>query len=329
MAQSAMYKSRLLIAALLSGAASVAGAVPAWAALGHSVTDAELAPWNIDVRPDGAGLPPGRGSVADGQGIYDTQCAACHGAFGESTDYIALSGGIGSLTTSSPQRTVGSKLNYATTLWDYINRAMPFNNAKTLTPDQVYAVTAYVLNLNDIVPADAVLDAQTLPKVEMPNRRGFTTEHGLNTVDGRPDVHNTACMRDCLPGVIKITSELPVNFVTEMYPELREHFRTFTSVAASQALATDGLSTAEASGCLACHGRDQAHVGPAFTAIAPHYANVPEILTKLKEKIRHGGTGEWGSAAMPPQSAITDEKLARVLTWIMAGAPANAVISGK
>ena len=132
-------------------------ALPAFAAepkaapkygFGQAPTAEQVAAWDIDVRPDGKGLPPGRGTVAEGQEIYDVKCASCHGTFGESTDYMAIAGGVGSLKTDQPMRTTGSKLAHATTLWDYINRAMPFTNPKTLTPDEVYALTAYVLHLS-------------------------------------------------------------------------------------------------------------------------------------------------------------------------------------
>ena len=132
------------------------------------------------MRPDGAGLPGGRGSVADGQAIYDAKCASCHGTFGESTDYMAIAGGVGTLQSDQPMRTTGSKLNYATTLFDYIRRAMPFNAPKSLTGDEVYALTAYVLNLNDILPADAVLDRARSSPLQMPNRDGFTTRARLH-----------------------------------------------------------------------------------------------------------------------------------------------------
>ena len=116
------------------------------------------------------------------------------GTFGESNSYLQLAGGVGSLASDSPIRTTGSKLNYATTLFDYIRRAMPFNAPQSLGIDEVYALTAYVLNLNDILGADAVLDQDSLPKVKLPNRDGFTTAHGLMRRDGKPDTANVACM---------------------------------------------------------------------------------------------------------------------------------------
>src|SRR5687767_14139163 len=190
---------------------------------GKPATAAEIAAWDIDVRPDGKGLPAGRGSVAQGQVIYDAQCASCHGTFGESNDYMPIAGGIGTLSTDQPMRTTGSKLNHATTLWDYINRAMPFGSPKTLSADEVYAVTAYVLHLNDLLPADAALDRESIVKLKMPNRDGFTTDHGLAGVGGKPDTRNVACMRDCVKEV-RLSSQLP-EYARDAHGNLAEQTR--------------------------------------------------------------------------------------------------------
>lgn len=313
----------LIFAALLAVSAALPAAQP-WHSLGRAVSAEELASWDIDVRPDGAGLPPGAGSVADGQVIYDEQCASCHGFFGESNDYIALTGGIGTLASNSPQRTVGSKLDYATTLWDYINRAMPFPRAKTLTPDQVYAVTAYVLNLNEIVPADAVLDAKTLPQVKMPNREGFTLEHGFMSVDGKPDVHNSACMKDCIAGEVSVKSSLPDGFAKQMYGDLDQHFRNFKRAApVTGATPAAGEALAQTHGCLACHALDQARVGPAFRAVASRYAGQDDALARLTAKVRAGGAGNWGSVAMPAQTVIAATDLEQLLRWVLDSAAAK------
>ena len=317
---------RVLISATTLWCGAVAAAAP-WHSLGRAVAPGEIASWDIDVRPDGTGLPPGQGSVAEGQKIYDAQCASCHGTFGESTDFIALTGGIGSLATLTPQRTVGSKLNYATTLWDYINRAMPFNNSKTLTANEVYAVTAYVLNLNEIVPANAVLNAQTLPKVPMPNRDGFTLKHGFMQVTGKPDVKNTMCMKNC-PSPNAITSELPPGFTAQMYGDIRLHFRqlavmnhaTLPSLPAAPSAGHDALELARTHGCLACHGVDRAIVGPGFAEVAKRYAQDATAGTTLASKIKQGGSGVWGSVAMPPQSQIADGDIRTILGWILASA---------
>jgi cytochrome c len=159
--------------------------------LGKTPTAQQIAGWDIDAsQPDGSGLPPGSGSVSQGKKVYEENCVACHGPDGGGPMY-KLVGGRGSLATKHPVQTVGSYWPYATTLWDYINRAMPLTNPHSLNHDQVYAVAAYVLYLNHIVPTDAVMNASTLPKVKMPNAEGFVSP------DPRPDVHNMACMENC------------------------------------------------------------------------------------------------------------------------------------
>ncbi|MDD0813168.1 cytochrome c [Curvibacter sp. HBC28] len=157
--------------------------------LGRPATDAAIAAWNIDIDAQGQGLPPGRGSVAEGARVYAEKCAACHGAQGEGKPADRLVGGHGSLNSPRPIKTVGSFWPYATTVYDFIYRAMPYNAPQSLAPNEVYAVTAWLLHANGIVPADAVLDARSLPAVKMPNRAGFVP-------DARPDVDNPAC-RHC------------------------------------------------------------------------------------------------------------------------------------
>jgi mono/diheme cytochrome c family protein len=149
--------------------------------LGSAPDPALVRAWDIDVTPDGVGLPEGRGSVADGKRVYAQKCAACHGSDGQGGPMDRLAGGQGSLASPKPVKTIGSYWPYATTLFDYVRRAMPFNAPQTLSNDEVYAVTAYLLQLNGIVPADATLDAATLAAVRMPNRNGFVP-------DPRPDV---------------------------------------------------------------------------------------------------------------------------------------------
>jgi cytochrome c len=154
---------------------------------GQPATAEEIAGWDIDVAADGTGLPPGSGTVAEGKELYDRLGAKCHGAKGEGTDQApALVGGISTLTTDHPVKTVGSYWPYAPTLFDYIHRAMPADKPQSLAPGEVYALCAYLLYLNGIVPEDAVMDAQTLPQVVMPNHAGFTSP------DPRPDVFTSA-----------------------------------------------------------------------------------------------------------------------------------------
>lgn len=180
----------------LSVAGLLMASLPALASdrlgIGTPVGPEIIAGWDIDVRPDGHGLPEGQGSVIDGEEIYMDQCAACHGEFGEGDGrYPVLMGGYDTLTSPDPQKTVGSYWPYATTLFDYIRRAMPFGAAQTLTPDELYAVSAYVLFMNDIIDEEATLDADSLAAIEMPNKDGFILP------DPRPDVQRTACMKDC------------------------------------------------------------------------------------------------------------------------------------
>lgn len=154
---------------------------PSLYGFGRPATDADIKAWNIDVNPTGEGLPPGRGTVQQGAGIYANKCAACHGATGIEGPKDRLVGGQGSLATDHPIKTIGSYWPYATTLYDYIHRAMPLDAPQSLKPDEVYAVVAWLLHQNGIIPAEMVIDAQTLPAVKMPNRAGFVS-------DPRPDV---------------------------------------------------------------------------------------------------------------------------------------------
>jgi len=164
---------------------------PAPLGLGRLVTKKELKGWDIDVRPDGHGLPPGRGSVKEGEALYQERCASCHGEFGEGKDrWPALIAGSGKLTDDDPKRGVGNYWPYATTLFDYIKRAMPFGNAQSMSDNEVYAITAYVLHLNDALKADAVLDGPALLKIKLSNAGNFTP-------DPRPDVKSPLCMKGC------------------------------------------------------------------------------------------------------------------------------------
>ncbi len=148
---------------------------------GRPPTEAEIKTWDIDVIPSGEGLPPGRGTVQQGAAVYASKCAACHGPTGTEGPKDQLVGGHSSLATDKPIKTIGSFWPYATTLYDYIYRAMPLTAPQSLTSDEVYALVAWLLYQNGIVPADAVMEATTLPAVKMPNREGFVS-------DPRPDV---------------------------------------------------------------------------------------------------------------------------------------------
>jgi cytochrome c len=170
-------RARVAIAAALAVilADAAAGRAGESYGIGRVATPQEIAGWNIDIGPDGAGLPPGQGGVTEGHAIFDEKCAACHGAHGEGKPMDRLAGGFGTVFDVKSERTVGSFWPYATTLFDFVRRAMPFDAPQSLDADQVYAVCAYVLYLNKLVPQDAVLDAKTLPKIEMPNRSHFVS----------------------------------------------------------------------------------------------------------------------------------------------------------
>jgi mono/diheme cytochrome c family protein len=154
--------------------------------LGRPATPAEIAGWDIDASPGGAGLPPGHGDVRQGEAIFAAKCASCHGAHGEGKPMDRLVGGIGTLHDKKPEKTVGSFWPYATTLFDYVRRAMPLNAPQSLTPDEVYAVSAYVLFLNGIVAQDATLDADALAKIKMPNRNGFVSAYPTPGASAKP-----------------------------------------------------------------------------------------------------------------------------------------------
>ena len=294
---------------------ALVAAAPLQYGFGKAATAEEIAGWNIDVRPDGAGLPKGRGSVAEGQAIYDRQCASCHGTFGESNSYLQIAGGVGSLATDQPMRTTGSKLNFATTLFDYIRRAMPFNAPKSLTDDEVYALTAYVLNLNDVLPADAVLDRERLVAVKMPNRDGFTTAHGLGRRDGRPDTRNVACMRDCAREV-RLSSEIP-DYARDSHGNLAEQVGLATGARTAAPAARDAAALARDSACMSCHAIDRAVIGPAFAEVARRYATDPGAAERLAGKIRSGGGGVWGGTPMPAQPTLAPQDALRLARWVL------------
>ena len=163
--------------------------------LGKLATKEEIAGWDIDVRPDGLGAPIGSGTALIGEEIYTEQCAACHGDFGEGADrWPALVGGEDSLASHDPEKTTGSYWPYASTMYDYIYRAMPYGVAQSLSHDETYEIVAYLLYMSDIIDEDFVLSEKNIGEIEMPNRNGFLLP------DPRPDIINTnglPCMKDC------------------------------------------------------------------------------------------------------------------------------------
>ena len=210
------WASRIAVAVLFALAASAHAQTKKDAArnygIGQAVSAELIAGWDIDVRPDGQGAPPGRGSVKDGEKVYLDKCAACHGEFGESAGrWPQIAQGKGTLASHDPVKTVGSYFPYLSSVFDYIRRAMPFGDAESLSNDELYAVTAYVLSLNDIVDDKFVLSKDTWGNVKMPNQGGFYDDDREKTEKAfwKPN----PCMKDCL-GPVKITGHAQAVDVT-------------------------------------------------------------------------------------------------------------------
>ncbi len=336
----------LALAAALTGAMAQGAGYPG---IGRAATAQEVAAWDIDVRPDFKGLPAGSGSVAKGQQVWEAQCASCHGVFGESNQVFnplvggttaddVKSGRVASLRrTDYPGRTTLMKVASLSTLWDYINRAMPWAQPKSLSVEEVYAVTAYLLNLADVVPAEFTLSDKNIAEVQqrLPNRNGMTLDHGLwpgRELGGKPgpDVTGSACMKNCGPAP-KVTSSLP-DFARGSHGDLAAQNRLVgpqrgiatsdgkRSSAAPGATATAAAPSpqalAEKNNCIACHAADRKIVGPGWQDIAKKHAGKADYLAG---KIRAGGAGVWGDVPMPPQ-ALSEGEARAIAGWLAAGA---------
>lgn len=224
------FRNAVLTAVLLA-VAGFAGAQSAskYPGVGRDATPKEVAAWDIDVRPDFKGLPAGSGTVAKGQDVWEGKCASCHGIFADSGEVFSPLVGVGAISKEDiktghasklmdrnyPGRTTFMKVATLSTIWDYINRAMPWTQPKSLSTEEVYAVTAYLLNLAGIVPDDFTLSDRNIADVQklMPNRNGMTTDHALWPgkefgKGQKPDTHNVACMKDCVAEP-KLASFLP------------------------------------------------------------------------------------------------------------------------
>src|SRR6478672_3442403 len=273
--------------------------VPAFAyeGIGRPATPDEVAAWDIDVRPDFKGLPPGSGSVKQGQKVWDDKCASCHGTFGESNEvFTPMVGGttaedirtgrVKALLNPEIQRTTLMKLSTLSTLWDYVRRAMPWNAPKSLSVDEVYAVVAYMLNLGDILPEDFVLSDKNIAEAQqrMPNRNGMTRNHGLWDIKGTPDVKNPACMKDCLVEV-GVSSELP-EYAQGAHGNLADQQRAVATPRKVAAAPADGGVTTlvKKYACQSCHAVDRKLVGPAFKDVAAKYKGDAQAEAKLLEK---------------------------------------------
>ena len=331
------FTSALLACLAVSGVAQ-AGTYPG---VGRPATPAEVKAWDIDVRPDFKGLPSGSGSVEKGQQVWESKCASCHGTFGESNEVFTplvggtnardmQSGRVASLLDRETVRTTFMKLSTLSTLWDYVNRAMPWNAPKSLSTDEVYAVVAYMLNLADIVPGDFVLSELTMAQVQakLPNRNGMTREHGLWDIRGKPDVKNVACMKDC-PTEAKIASSLP-EFARDSHGNIADQNREVgpgrggspspEPQAAAKAAPAGMAELARTKACLACHAVDKRLVGPAFAEVAQRYKGQAGAEEALVQKVRKGGSGTWGAMAMPPQPDLAEADIRALVRWVLGGA---------
>ena len=354
------FPRRLAVAALVLAAGSAAAQVAAYPGIGREATAREVAAWDIDVRPDFKGLPKGSGTVAQGQDIWEAKCASCHGVFGESNEvFMPLVGGTTADDLKSgrvsrlndpafPGRTTLMKVSTLSTLWDYIRRAMPWNAPQSLAVDEVYAVTAFLLNLGGVVADDFTLSDANVAAVQqrMPNRNGMTTDHGLwpgRSIGngGKPDVRAARCMSNCATEPA-LASFLP-DFARNSHGNLAEQNRsvgaqlgadtTRAAGAAPTALGpvspvspvavASGSAAAQAlarkHNCLSCHGLDTKIVGPALRDVARKVAARPDAPAYLALKIRSGGSGVWGVIPMPAQT-LPDADVRAIAQWLADGA---------
>lgn len=270
--------------------------LPANYSIGNVAEKSVIAGWDIEVRPDGQGLPVGSGSVEDGEELFEDKCSMCHGSFGEGVDqWPKLAGGEGTLTEARPEKTVGSFWPYASTLWDYINRAMPFPAPQSLEPDEVYAITAYILSMNEIVDDEFVLTNENFSTVEMPNKDGFY-------VDDRPDTQNTRCMENCKDGS-------KINVV--LGPEYSLGKKS-TDKAAEPVATSQGKKTYDAV-CNVCHG--------AGIADAPKLGNVEDWATRITQEksaiYKHALEGLNGMPAKGGRADMSDEQITAAVDYML------------
>ena len=349
--------SRTLLSLTLFAMASACFAQPKFANIGRPATPAEIRAWDIDVRPDFKGLPAGAGSVSKGQEVWEAKCESCHGAFGESNEYFTpiightkpgdtQTGRVAAFRSETvPQRTSLMKLSQISTLWDYINRAMPWNAPKSLSTDEVYAVTAYILNLGNVVPADFVLSNKNIAETQqkLPNRNGATTAHAMWNVKDKPDVQGATCVSNCARE-ITISSRLP-DYARNAHGNLAEQNRIIGAIRGANTLQSaptalvkantataavvmpanvpnatkdDAFKLAQKHTCTACHGVTSKILGPSFTDIHKKYG--ANSAATLAAKIKAGGSGVWGSVPMPAQAQVPDADIRAIADWLARGA---------
>jgi S-disulfanyl-L-cysteine oxidoreductase SoxD len=333
---------------LLFALGATAAGAQSYPGIGRAATAGELAAWDSDVRPDFKGLPAGSGSVAQGMVVWESRCASCHGVFGESNEFFSpivggtsaddiRSGRVARLSDSGfPQRTTLMKLSTLSTLWDYIHRAMPWNEPRSLSHDEVYAVTAYILHLGGIVADDFVLSQANAPQVQqrLPNRNGMHTDHGLWPGrslgnGGGADVRAAACMQDCAEPP-RIVSSIP-DFARDAHGNLADQNRLVGAQRGAQTLRTAGaavppgpseppaLALAQLHRCTACHALEARLIGPSFKDIAARHGARTDAKDYLTGKIMRGGQGVWGNLPMPSQ-ALSEADASAIAHWLAAGA---------
>ncbi len=331
-----------------------------WTDLGRDATPAEVKAWDIDVRPDFKGLPKGAGSVSLGETVWMAKCASCHGDFGESNEVFTpivggttkkdietgrVAGLVEGAPAAAPQKTTMMKVPTVSTLWDYINRAMPWNNPKTLTADEVFGVTAYILSLADVVPSDFVLSDKNIAEVQkrMPNRNGMVFYEPMWKTDGKGDVKNVACMKNCAVDP-KVHSFLP-DFARDAHGNIQQQNRVIgpvrgadttkpppkaliSSAAAATVVPAQPAATSKgpninnllaANACIACHGVKNKIVGPSYVEIAAKHKGRADAEAYLAGKIKAGGSGVFGAMPMPPQPQLSDADAKAIAAWIVAG----------
>lgn len=342
--------SKSIFALALAGAATTGFAFDQYQGLGRAATPAEVKAWDIDVRPDFKGLPKGSGNVDRGMEVFEEKCASCHGTFGESNEvFTPLVGGTtkddmktghvrGLSSGELPQRTTFTKVATISTVFDYIQRAMPWTAPKSLKPDEVYAILAYLLNLSEIVPGDFTLSDQNIAEIQkvLPNRNGMTTDHGMWPGapakkggignGGKPDVQNKACMKNCKTEV-RIGSVLP-EYARDAHGNLADQNRSFgpvrgvktgASAPAAPAISAE-LELANKNGCTGCHGLTNKIVGPGYNEVQARYKDRVDAEPYLLGRVKSGGQGNWGSIPMPPNSHVGDDELKKLVQWILSGA---------
>ena len=335
--------------------------------IGRNATPKEVAAWDIDVRPDFKGLPKGNGTVAKGQDVWESKCAQCHGIFGESNEVFnplvggttaedVKSGRVAKLKDPEGGRTTFMKVASLSTVWDYINRAMPWTAPKSLSTDEVYSVTAFLLNLAGVVPDNFTLSDKNIGEVQarMPNRNGMQTRHAMwpgSEFGGtkRPDTANVACMKNCATEPT-VASFLP-DFARDAHGNLQEQNRivgpqrgadtskpegkaaaTGTTTPVAVAQATTAAKSAAASDAAAPDGKAALALatksgctvchGVSNKIVGPAFSDVAKKYAGksdyLAGKIKSGGSGLWGPIPMPPQT-LSDADAKSIAAWLATG----------